>query len=94
VENLTSSLARRYGYTEDMKGVLVTQVQPLSPAADAGISRGDVIREINQVTVESVSQYRRLLRDALSKGDVVLFYISSVDAFGNVTSRYVAVRVG
>ncbi|MDH5714356.1 MAG: Do family serine endopeptidase [Candidatus Aminicenantes bacterium] len=94
VENLTSSLARRYGYTEDMKGVLVTQVQPLSPAADAGISRGDVIREINQVAVENVSQYRRLLRDALSKGDVVLFYISSVDAFGNVTSRYVAVRVG
>ncbi len=93
VEDLTSRLARRYGYPEDVSNVLVVQVQPLSTAADAGISRGDVIREINQVPVENTRQYRRLLRDALSKGDVLLFYISSVDSFGNLVSRYVAVKV-
>ena len=93
VEDLTPRLARRYGYPEDVKGVLVIQVQPLSPAADAGISRGDVIREINQVPVDNVRQYRSLLRDALKERNVVLFYVSSVDSFGNLVSSYVAVKV-
>ena len=93
VEDMTSRLARRYGYPEDMEGVLVTQVQPLSPAADAGISRGDVIREINQAPVDNVRQYRRLLRDALKEKDVVLFYVTSMDSAGNLVSRYVAVKL-
>jgi len=39
-------------------GVVVTQVQPDSPAADAGIKRGDVVQEVNRQPVKSASDFR------------------------------------
>jgi serine protease Do len=45
----------------NMHGVVVTNVQPGSPADNAGISRGDVITEVNRKNVQSVSDVQREL---------------------------------
>ncbi|HEV8309849.1 MAG TPA: DegQ family serine endoprotease, partial [Methylomirabilota bacterium] len=47
LQDLTPELARRLGIP-DPKGVVVTDVRPNSPAAEAGIKEGDVIREIDR----------------------------------------------
>ncbi|HKF20828.1 MAG TPA: DegQ family serine endoprotease [Candidatus Angelobacter sp.] len=45
----------------NVRGVVVTNVQPGSPADNAGISRGDVITEVNRKDVQSVSDVQREL---------------------------------
>jgi S1-C subfamily serine protease len=39
----------------------VTSVDPASPAATAGLARGDVIQEVNRKRVSSVSDFEREL---------------------------------
>jgi serine protease Do len=73
VEDLGTDRARRAGF-EDMKGVLVTEVDPASFAEDIGFVRGDVITEVNHSTVSSVSEYRRVV-SGLKPGENVLFKI-------------------
>ncbi|MGE3537138.1 MAG: DegQ family serine endoprotease [Candidatus Tectimicrobiota bacterium] len=56
VENITPEAARSLRL-ENTKGVLVSQVAPDSPAAEAGIRRGDVVREINRQPVTDLESY-------------------------------------
>lgn len=46
------------------KGVVVTDVDPDSAAADAGLQRGDVIEAINRKPVDNVNQAQQLLAGA------------------------------
>jgi serine protease Do len=73
VEDLGTDRARRAGF-EDMKGVLVTEVDPASFAEDIGFVRGDVIAEVNHSNVSSVSEYKRVVA-GLKPGQDVLFKI-------------------
>ena len=45
-------------------GVVVTQVEPGSPAAEAGIQTGDVIREVNRKPVKDVEDFVQKLEKA------------------------------
>src|SRR5262249_37664815 len=47
VQNLTPAIAKRLRLKSET-GVVVTRVEPGSPAADAGIQTGDIIREVNR----------------------------------------------
>jgi serine protease Do len=73
VEDLGTDRARRAGF-EDMKGVLVTEVDPASFAEDIGFVRGDLITEINHAAVSSVADYRRVV-SGMKPGQDVLFKI-------------------
>ena len=73
LEDLGTDRARRAGY-ENMKGALVTEVDPASFAEDIGFGRGDVITEVNHAAVTSVSEYRRVV-SALKPGQNVLFKV-------------------
>ena len=44
-------MRKRYEIKDSVKGVVITQVSPNSPAADKGIKEGDVVVEINQEPV-------------------------------------------
>lgn len=57
-----------------MTGLLVQRVEPLSPAYDAGIERGNVILELNRQPVDSVARFRRLL-EAAHPGEPLAFYL-------------------
>jgi serine protease Do len=56
-QNLTPEIAEQLGVSEP-GGVVVTEVQPGSPAAEAGLRRGDVIIEVNRHKVETVDDLR------------------------------------
>lgn len=56
VEAITPELVRSLRL-DNSKGVVVSQVAPDSPAAEAGIRRGDIVREINRQPVTDMESY-------------------------------------
>jgi serine protease Do len=85
LEDLGSERARRAGY-ENMKGVLVTEVDPASFAEDIGFVRGDVISEVNHTAVGSVAEYRRAV-SGMKQGQDILFKVrrrTGTDQFDTV----------
>jgi serine protease Do len=81
VRPLTPELARELN-RRSTEGVLVTQVEEGTAAAEAGIRRGDVIVEVNRQPVKSLADFQRATRDAkkgerltvrLERGEVALY---------------------
>jgi serine protease Do len=72
VENLTPSIARELGVGSGTKGVVVTDVAEDTPAADAGLQRGDVIQEVNRQPVTNVTEFNRAVSQAGSQTVVLL----------------------
>lgn len=72
VQNLTPELAQRFGWKENEEGVLVSKVEEGSTAAEAGLRPGDLIKEVNQQPVTSVSEYRKILSEIKSGENLLL----------------------
>ena len=85
LQKLTRDLAEQFGY-EGAQGVLVTDVEPGSIAARAGIKRGNLIEEVNRNEVETPDQVKKLIKD--SKKKTVLLLVRQGDA-----SRYLALKL-
>src|SRR5271169_6357988 len=62
VAEITSDRARALNLKEEA-GVEVTRVDEDSPAAKAGVQRGDVILEFNGQRVDGIEQLQRLIRE-------------------------------
>jgi serine protease Do len=76
VDDLSPQVAKRLGLDPDITGVVVTRVQPDSAAADAGLSSGDVVQEVNRKPVTSVAEFRSAM-GAIAKGDSVMLLVYS-----------------
>lgn len=57
---------------KDREGVLIINVVPDSPAADAGVRPGDVILQVNQTSVESVEAVKNEVAKAKAKKPLLL----------------------
>src|SRR5918996_677992 len=64
VRDIDSATSRRLRLPAGMNGVVVTRVDPLSSAHDAGIQRDHVVMEINRRPINSADAYTRLARAA------------------------------
>jgi len=64
VEDLTSQVARGLGLSAGVSGVVVTEVNPNSTAASAGLQRGDVIQEVNRKPVKSAAEFEAAVRNS------------------------------
>jgi len=71
IQPLTPQLAQFFG-TKD--GVLVTTVEPDSPAARAGLKAGDVITAVGDTSVSSPSDLSRAVRRADEGADLSIAY--------------------
>ena len=60
IQDLTPELAKRFGLKEP-KGALVSDIMPNSPAAKAGLKKGDVIIRFNDKEVSDSLTLRRLV---------------------------------
>jgi serine protease Do len=74
VQTLTPDLAEQFNWSRDEKGVLITGVDPSGVGAEAGLRRGDLIKEIDRQNVGSTEDYRNIL-EKVKKGESVLFLI-------------------
>jgi serine protease Do len=70
VQNLTSDLRQELGLPPNTPGVVISKLDPRSPAAQSGLQPGDVIESINRHPVNSVADFERLAAQA--KGDTLL----------------------
>jgi serine protease Do len=73
VRELDRDFIERFRLPEDLEGVVVSRVEPMSPAFDAEIDRGHVILEVNRRPVRSIEEYRRLT-SAARPGDILAVY--------------------
>ncbi|OLD38347.1 MAG: hypothetical protein AUI21_07545 [Nitrospirae bacterium 13_1_40CM_2_62_10] len=75
VQELDRQTARELGFTKKTQGVVVMDVEPDSPASQAGLTSGDVIREINRQPVKSLKDYEKIT-SSLKKDQQVLLLIN------------------
>jgi len=88
VEELTPDLAHKLSMGT-IEGAVVTEVEPATFAEDVGFLRGDVITEINHVSIKSLADYRAQMAK-LQPGADVLFRIARRSDADRVLSLYLA----
>lgn len=69
---LTVENARQSGRSKASSGVIVTDLEPGSPAERAGLQKGDVIHEINRKPVKDVKDFERLTSQLAPRSPVLL----------------------
>jgi serine protease Do len=74
VREIDDEAASRFRLPDGTRGVIVSRVEPMSPAFDADIERGHVLLEINRQPVRSIDDYRRLTA-AARPGDILTLYL-------------------
>jgi serine protease Do len=72
VQNMTPEIAKGLGLQKD-SGVVVTGIEPGSPAANAGIQTGDVIREVNRKPIKGVEDFAQEIEKAKDQDNILLF---------------------
>ncbi|MEJ2169809.1 MAG: PDZ domain-containing protein, partial [Desulfobacterales bacterium] len=78
VTELTPEMARRLNVADE-SGVVVVGVNANSKAEKAGIQKGDLIKEVNRQGVESVGEFKKLIRTS-QKGDGIDLLVKRMNA--------------
>lgn len=86
VQSLTPEISQTFGYRDD-KGVVISKVEPGSPAGWAGLKKGTLIVGVNRKAVTSVDEFNKEM-DATEKGKPVLFLIKQGDSV-----RFISLQV-
>jgi len=73
VSELSSQVRRMYGLEDEAVGVVITRVMTVSPAADEGLIRGDLIIEANGETIETIDQLKEMVAAVPSGGYLRLY---------------------
>ena len=72
VQELDETLRREFNIPGNTRGVVINYIVPGSPAAAAGLERGDVIVEINHIGVKHLSQYHSVASNITQREMVML----------------------
>ena len=61
VREITPEIARRYRLRDD-RGVIISEIEPDSPAYEAGLRTGDIIYSINRNPIKSIEDYNNIIK--------------------------------
>ena len=87
---LDEETRQQFGLDANAKGVVVTEVDPGSSAAEKGLSAGDVIVEVDQEEVTAPSEVAQKIDQARKGG----YRVVTLLVFNQGDFRWVAVRLG
>jgi serine protease Do len=87
VRPVTPEIARQLNL-RSTDGVIVYRVEDGTAAAEAGVQRGDIVKQLNGQTVRTMADFERLTRD-MKEGDPLTVLLQR-----GAMSLYVAFRVG
>jgi Do/DeqQ family serine protease len=87
VAPLTPQRAESLGAPRDATGVVVTDIDPSGPAADAGLREGDILAEVNGKAVRSASDLRSAVSASKGRPALVLVQREGNSIYVAVTPR-------
>jgi Do/DeqQ family serine protease len=87
VEPLTPALASRLDLPSGAQGLVVTNVDPVGPAAEAGIREGDLIEEVNRQQIRSVADLQMAIQRAGARPALLLVHRRGNSLFLTVRPR-------
>jgi len=64
VQDITPELAQQLGLNPDEQGVVISGVAPGSPAGEAGLRAGDVVKEVNRQEIQNLNDYNQAIEKA------------------------------
>ncbi len=70
VQTMTPDIAASLG-VKNGSGVVVTDIDSAGPAAEAGIRRGDIIREMNKTPIKDAESFIRSMEQAKGDGSIL-----------------------
>jgi serine protease Do len=71
VQDITPEIAKHLNL-KDRRGVIATDVTPGSPAGDADIRSGDIIKEISRKPIQNVADFKAAMKNANIKEGIVM----------------------
>jgi serine protease Do len=83
VQALTPDMTQDLGVPSGTHGVVITSVDPSSPAAAAGLDRGVVIQEVNHKPVTNTEEYNAAVSAAGDRPVLLLIMIPNSDGAQN-----------
>lgn len=73
VMDLSKEIVRQLGFNKNEKGVVVVRVEPGSPADEAEIKKGDIIKEINKKEIDNLEDFNRIATNTKRNESALLF---------------------
>jgi S1-C subfamily serine protease len=92
VIDLNDQTAQKYNLQGIESGVVVVQIDENSPAADANLSEGDVILEIDNKPVKNVQDFERIKNELKDSNKRILIYRARKISSGSIIKGYVTVK--
>jgi serine protease Do len=81
VQSLTPDIRQQLNVPADVAGVVISQVDPNSPAAAAGVQQGDVIEEINHKPVHTMDEYQAAASGVGDQPALLLVYRNGMTVY-------------
>jgi serine protease Do len=72
VSALTPEIRQELQLKDGQKGIVVTEVEPDSPAHQAGLLRGDILEEVNRKAIESIQDFTTAISEIKEKESLLL----------------------
>ncbi len=85
LKQLTPDIARRLGYPEQIRGLVVMDIESGSQAAKTSVRTGDLILEINRQKISTIKQYQGYL-EKVKKGVIVQLLVRKGNSHVFVTT--------
>lgn len=78
VSEVTEEMMNRFNLSK-AEGVIVIAVEPKSKGAEAGVTVGDIIKEVNHQKIKTVTEYKQILNQ-IKSGEAVNMFIRRINA--------------
>ncbi|SDU35760.1 Do family serine endopeptidase [Desulfobacula phenolica] len=74
LKQMDSDMAKKLGYPEDIKGLVVTDIESGSQASKTSVRRGDLLMEVNRYKIDTIEDYTQYLKKIATGRTVHLLF--------------------